>query len=134
MDALLVFDPQNNLISSKFNKQFENYLLEFAVENGCKADGQEVGDNQVMRNLLSVFVTPFVVSQRYLSDASGVKFDCLGTMNAVYSKSQEFFLLYIYKESEDKVLMQRRVDIFAQIIKFIFGPLIHCLANNYHLM
>ena len=44
-------------------------------------------------------------------------------------KNDDLFLLYIYENSENRVLMQRRVNIFAQIIKFISGPVIHCFTS-----
>ena len=86
MEAILVFDPQNNLICSKCDQQFIQYLFEFVAQNGLKTNIQEINNNEVLRNLLSLLVTPFVVSQRYLLDVSQVEFDCFPTMKAVYYK------------------------------------------------
>ena len=44
-------------------------------------------------------------------------------------KNQEFLLLYIFEDSQNRVLMQRKVNIFAQIIQFISGPIIQCFTN-----
>ena len=86
MDALLVFDPQNNLISTKCNKKFSEYLFELAVKNGFKFTSNEFKNNEVFRDVLSLLVTPFVVSQKYLIDVSEVQFDCIPDMKAVYYK------------------------------------------------
>ena len=86
MDALLVFDPHNHLIASKCEPQFVDYLCEFVAQNGLKSDNQDFNNNEVLRNLLSLLVTPFVVSHKYLMDVSQVVFDCFPNMKAVYYK------------------------------------------------
>jgi hypothetical protein len=90
MDAFLIFDSHNNLISTKYNKQFSDYLVECANKNGLKLndqyDVQDIDNNETLRNFLSVLLTPFIASQRYLMDSSNIAFDCIENSKAVFSK------------------------------------------------
>ena len=86
MEALLVFDPQNNLIATKCDKQFSQHVFRFAGNTGIKTNSQDSNNNETLRNLLSVFVTPFVVSHKYLTNGLDIKFDCIPNMRAVYCK------------------------------------------------
>ncbi len=49
-------------------------------------------------------------------------------------KRQEFFFLYIFGDTEKEILMQRKVDIFAQIMQFIFGPVMEAIKTNHYLV
>jgi hypothetical protein len=90
MEAFLIFDSHNNLISTKYNKQFSHYLIECANKNGLKLteeyDVQDINNNETLRNFLSVLLTPFIASQRYLMDCSNITFDCIENSKAVFSK------------------------------------------------
>jgi len=90
MEAFLVFDPQNNLISIKHNKLFSDYLVHSANQSGLEIEdetlAQDINNNENLKNLLSVLLTPYVASQRYLVDRDEIIFDCITNSKAVSSK------------------------------------------------
>lgn len=101
MDSYLIFDPQNNLIFAKMNEKFYHHIIEFADQNNSICEKHDFVDevfiNEPTMNLLSLLLTPYIVSQRFNEVNTNIKFDCIQNTEAVYVMVFYYKLLFTNK-------------------------------------
>lgn len=126
MKGVVIFDKSNDIAFLQADDELRIYLNGIAIARGLlePSDAKKPLDRDVIMQVLS----PFMTSQRFLSDVLKTAYHSIQTENGhlfVFMQFNEQIYIAINGDGmETEMFLTRKLSVLNRIIRFILGPLL----------
>lgn len=129
MKCFLVFDYNNDVIYTKYNKKFAIHINEVAKSQELIDEQPE--NNKICLNIIVQIFSPMVTSQRVMSCQFGNSYtsiQCKDGLNVTFEEYMGY--LFVSIGIEDVTTMKKFLSVCVTIVRYMCGPNVLLLKTN----
>ncbi|CAH0552941.1 unnamed protein product [Brassicogethes aeneus] len=126
MNCLLIFDHLNDIIYTKYNKEFVEHINEFAVAQCLQ---EEVSQEKIDENIIVQIFSPIITSHRIMSCQFGNSYTSIKCLDGLDIHFDQY-MGYLFIAIDNSSRIRRYLNVCITIARYLCGPDVYQLKQQ----